>query len=45
MAAIREDLFAHVRMRPADLLPFDAIIHVLQGYERIELPRVQTIWN
>lgn len=43
MAAIREDLCARLRGRPADLLPFNVLIRGLQGYGRVRLPEPQCI--
>lgn len=43
LAAFREDLCARLTGRPADLLPFNVLMQVLQGYERHRLPELRSI--
>lgn len=42
-AAIREDLWARLTGRPADLLPFNTLMAALRRYGRLRLPRPQSI--
>jgi hypothetical protein len=43
LAAFREDLWARLTGRPADLLPFNVLMRVLQSYQRQRLPEPQSI--
>lgn len=43
LAAVGEVVLARLRRKPAALLPFEPLIHLLQGCERIRLPHSQSI--